>query len=247
MIPDLAKFIDIHNHILPGIDDGPKSLEDSAEMARCYVNVGITQIITTPHFIPGTAWSAGRQQVSEKIKELTEFLEQKQIPLRILHGMEIAYHKKLLNNFERGLLQPLANSSTYLLEPSFQDTAEDLLLCSKKLQEKGQHVIIAHPERIKTFQESLEPLLEQVQDGLEVQLNTGSLLGKFGPSSQQTALGLLENNCVQYLASDAHSANNRRPVNIQEWNELSTILGPALLSTLCIDNPNKLISNSYDE
>jgi len=241
MIPDLAKFIDIHNHILPGIDDGPKSFEESEEMARCYVDVGITQIITTPHFIPGTAWSAGRQRIIEKIEELTEFLGAKRIPLQIFPGMEIAYHKKLLDRFEKGLLQPLANSSTYLLEPSFQDTAEDLLLCSRKLREKGQYVIIAHPERIKTFQESLEPLLEQINDGLEVQLNTGSLLGKFGPASQQAAMSLLENNCVHYLASDAHSADNRKPVSTQEWDELATILGPALLSTLCIDNPNKLI------
>ncbi len=246
MIPDIAKFLDMHNHILPGIDDGPKSLEESAEMARCYVNVGITQIITTPHFIPGTAWAVGRQKIAEKIAKLTCFLKKKQIPLKIFPGMEIAYHKTLLDRFEKGLLQPLANSSTYLLEPSFQDTAEDLLLCSKKLQEKEQHVILAHPERIKTFQDSLEPLLDQVHDGLEIQLNTGSVLGKFGSASRETAMCLIEKQCVHYLASDAHSANNRKPLDRAEWNELSVILGPELLTTLCIDNPNILISTSYE-
>jgi len=247
MIPDLAKFIDIHNHILPGIDDGPKTLEESASMARCYVEVGITQIITTPHFIPGTAWAAGRERIAEKIQELTDFLQGEQISLHILPGMEIAYHKKLLDRYEKGLLQPLANSTTYLLEPSFQDTAEDLLLCSTKLKEQGQNVILAHPERIKTFQESLEPLIEQIHDGLEVQLNTGSVLGKFGSESRDTAMRLIERKSVHYLASDAHSATNRKPVNAQEWHELSSILGPQLLTTLCIDNPNKLLSNSYDE
>lgn len=247
MIPDLAKFIDIHTHILPGIDDGPQTLESSAAMARCYTEVGITQIITTPHFIPGTAWAAGREQIVVKIQELTDFLQEEQIPLHILPGMEIAYHKKLLDRFEKGLLQPLANSSTYLLEPSFQDNAEDLLLCSKKLREKGQHVILAHPERINTFQESLKPLVEEIHNGLEVQLNTGSVLGKFGSASRDTAMRLIDKKSVHYLASDAHSANDRKPVNAEEWHELTSMLGPQLLTTLCIDNPNKLLSNSYDE
>jgi len=243
MIPDIAEFIDIHNHILPDIDDGPKSLKESVEMARSYVSVGITQIITTPHFIPGTAWAAGIKEIAEKIEELTACLQKEEIPLQIYPGMEIAYHKKLMDRFEKGLLQPLANSCTYLLEPSFQDTAEDLLRCSKRLNEKGQRVILAHPERIKTFQESLEPLLDQISNGLKVQLNTGSILGRFGEASHKTAMELIEKESVHYLASDAHSASNRKPVSNTEWSELAAILGSDLLTTLCIDNPNKLISN----
>ena len=116
MIPDIAEFIDIHNHILPGIDDGPKSLNESVEMARCYVSVGITQIITTPHFIPGTAWAAGIHRIAEKIEELTACLQKEEIPLHIYPGMEIAYHKKLLDRFDKGLLQPLARSEEHTSE-----------------------------------------------------------------------------------------------------------------------------------
>ena len=247
MTPDLSKCIDMHNHILPGIDDGPKTLEDSAEMARCYIDVGITQIITTPHFIPGTAWAAGRDRIAEKIQELTDFFQKEQIPLQIFPGMEIAYHKKLLDRLEKGALQALANSNAYLLEPSFQDTAEDLLLCAVQIKGKDKQVILAHPERIKTFQESLEPLLEKIKNGLKTQLNIGSILGKFGSKSRDTAMRLIEKEAVHYLASDAHSASRRKPVSIDDWNELSSILGSDLLTTLCIDNPTKLLSKSYDK
>lgn len=244
MTTNISQFIDIHVHILPGIDDGAKTLDDSVALAEAYVSEGITQIIATPHFIPGTAWAANRELITDKLIELQKHLETKNIPLKIFPGMEIAYHKKLLNRQENNQLQSLANSGTYLLEPSFNDSAEELLQCSKHLMDKGCGVILAHPERIPAFQQRVAPLLELVKDGLQVQLNTGSILNKFGELSKELAMHLFDMESVHYLASDAHSTQSRKPITTTDWNALNDLLGNELLTKICVTNPGLLIQNS---
>ncbi len=241
MTAELSQFIDIHTHILPGIDDGPKSLEESAAMAQCYVDVGISRIIATPHFIPGTAWAAGRERIRESLQVLQTYLAEKSIALDIFSGMEIAFHQKLISRLERNILQPLAQSRYYLLEPSFQDPQGDLLCCIRQLMDRGEKVILAHPERIPSFQEELGPLTELVRQGLEVQLNMGSLLDRFNELSKQTSMQLIANNSVHYLASDSHSAESRKPPTLQDWEKLTSLLGDKLLTKLCIVNPWKLL------
>lgn len=238
----ISQFIDIHVHILPGIDDGPKNLHESAEIAQLYMDAGIKQIIATPHFIPGTAWAAGREKILSKLEELQKYLAQKKIELEIFPGMEIAYHQKLTSRLEKGMLQPLAGSKTYLLEPSFNDSFGDLLSCTRLLMEKGLGVILAHPERIPAFQENAEPLIKLVTQGLQVQLNIGSVLGKFGKSSEKMAMHLLAEKSVHYLASDAHSSSKRQPPCRSDWETLAAKLGEKLLAQLCVTNPRSLLN-----
>jgi len=241
MAIDIAQFIDIHTHILPGIDDGAKSLDESVALAEAYVNEGITQIIATPHFIPGTAWAADRDCIAEKLKELRKHLEKRKIQLDIFLGMEIAYHQKLLNRLENNQLQSLADSGTYLLEPSFNDSSTGLLQCAKQIMDKGCGVILAHPERIPAFQQVVEPLLDLVGEGLQVQLKIGSILNKFGESSKRLAMYLINEESVHYLASDSHSIARRKPLTGVEWKILNDLLGDELLTRICVTNPSVLI------
>ncbi len=237
----LSDFIDIHTHILPGIDDGPKNLAESAALARCYVDMGITQIIATSHYIPGTVWAASSQIILEKIAELQEYLQRNSIPLVIFPGMEIAYHKKLQEHLESQTFLPLGASGYYLLEPSFTDSAEALFHCLDQLLEQGWKIILAHPERIPALREMGDSIDELVRQGLRIQINSGSLLGKFGAESKQIGFNLIERNCVHYLASDAHGIESRRPPTAEEWLQLGTTLGRDLLEQLCCMNPAKLI------
>lgn len=241
MAVDISQFVDIHVHILPGIDDGAKNLDESVALAEAYVNEGITRIIATPHFIPGTAWAADRDRIAEKILELQKNLQKKNIPLKIFPGMEIAYHKKLISRLEKDLLQSLAGSGTYLLEPSFNDSTAGLLQCAKQIMQKECGVILAHPERIPAFQHTIEPLLDLAKEGLQIQLNVGSLLNKFGESSKRLAMHLFDKECVHYLASDAHSTERRTPVTGAEWKILNDLLGDALITRICVTNPNELL------
>lgn len=247
MVPDISKFIDIHTHLLHGIDDGPTNNEESAAMARCYVSLGIRKIIVTPHFIPGTAWAANSDKIKIKVKELQGYFIKQNIDLELYPGMEIAFHKKVINRLGKGMLQPLATSQYYLLEPSFQDSQEDLLQCAGQLMKKGVKVILAHPERIKNFHGNLEPLHKAVQSGIKIQLNSGSILGKFGETCKLTAMKLIKADNAHYIASDAHSAQNRKPLDVKEWQLLNNILGNKILSTLCISNPQRILNTQYDQ
>jgi protein-tyrosine phosphatase len=205
------------------------------------VNEGISQIIATPHFIPGTAWAANRDHIAEKMLELKKHLQKMNIPLKIFPGMEIAYHQKLINRLEKNLLQPLADSGIYLLEPSFNDSTAGLLQCAKQIMKKKCGVILAHPERIPAFQQTIEPLLDLAKEGLQVQLNVGSILNKFGESSKRLAMYLIDNECVHYLASDAHSIERRSPVTGAEWKILTDLLGEELITRICVTNPSELL------
>ena len=244
MAADISQFIDIHIHILPGMDDGAKNIDESIDMAKAYAELGITRLIATPHFIPGTAWAAGRDQIAAKIEELQEHLTIDAINLKISPGMEIAYHKKLSDRLEKGLLQSLGTSNGYLLEPSFNDSYDDLLRCAKQIMTQGSVAILAHPERIPSFQETPEPLLQLVEEGLQVQLNIGSLLGRFGESSKKMAMYLIKENSVHFLASDAHSMKKRRPLSREDWKQLTELLGDDLLTKLCITNPSRLLKTA---
>ncbi len=244
MSADLSQFIDIHVHILPGVDDGPKSLTESTDMAKTYASVGVRQLIATPHYIPGTAWAVGRDLIARKLKELEKHFTGEGISLKIFPGMEIAYHNNIMDRLAKGLLQPLANSNTYLLEPSFRDSPDALLSSARQMMDTGCGVILAHPERIPSFQETNKFLTDLIGQGLQIQVNVGSLLGKFGKSSKKLAMFLIDNNCVHFLASDAHSALGRCPLNRSDWQRLTELLGDDLLSRLCVVNPSLLTNRN---
>lgn len=106
-------FIDIHCHILPGIDDGPKNIGQSMALARALVAGGVTQVFATPHHILGTAWSASVRQIRQQVNELQQVLQQKNIPLSVHPGMEISLHPHLLKELNRNELLPLGQSNCY--------------------------------------------------------------------------------------------------------------------------------------
>ncbi len=242
MVSMISDFSDIHTHILPGCDDGPKSMEESIVLAKCYTNLGIQRVIATPHFIPGTAWSMSKAQVEEKVQRLQVALDKLSIPLQIFSGMEIAFHKKFTERLEDEMFLPLGTSSYYLLEPSFHDSQDMLIESVNFLLNNKRNIILAHPERITSFQDKLKPLLNLISQGLRVQINTGSILGKFGSESKKASMHLIELDCAHYLASDAHNSRTRTVTTLKEWSILQEILGMELMKKLCVTNPAELVS-----
>ncbi len=217
---EISNFIDIHTHILPGIDDGSASYEESVTLARCYVNVGIKKVVATPHFIPGTAWATPGDKILEIVCVLQNRLNAEGIDLEILAGMEIAFHKKLGDRIEKGHVLPLGDSRHYLIEPSFHGEQDSLLAALSALLEGGNKLILAHPERIDGLRGKIENIRLLVDKGLLIQINAGSLLGYFGRSAKTLAQSLWERDCFHLIASDAHDLNKRRPLNKDEWNTL---------------------------
>jgi protein-tyrosine phosphatase len=238
----IKDFIDIHSHILPGLDDGARDMAESLEIARCYQRTGIKKVIATPHFLPGTAWTAGKEIVKQSVRQLQASLDNHNIDLQVLPGMEIAFHRKLEERMRTGSFLPLAKSSYYLIEPCFHGEQDFFLESLKSLLKMGIKLILAHPERIGRLHSQLDVLESLVKQGLFIQVNAGSLLGYFGPESLNAANRLHQKHCLHFIASDAHNLSERAPINAEEWTKISALQGGEILG-ICNNNINKIFAN----
>jgi protein-tyrosine phosphatase len=236
----LDEFVDIHAHLLPGFDDGPATVAESLELARCYAGAGIGTVFATPHYLPGTAWAAGPEKTLAATAGLREALAGAGIALRVFCGMEIAITRQMGKNLDKGLYLPLGNSSFYLLEPPLEPVSFDVFAAFNDFIERRKGVILAHPERCAIFQKSPDRLRELHARGIGLQVNLGSFLGRFGRRPQRLAMLLLEWGLVDYIASDAHNAGRRRPPDRAEWQRLEKIVGDETLALAARDNPLRL-------
>ena len=145
-------------------------------------------------------------------------------------------------NLDKGSYLPLGSSGTYLLEPPFEAPSFNPLEPLNEFLERRYKVILAHPERCEYFQRHPQTLKEAHLRGIGIQLNLGSLLGWFGQAPQKTAEQFMAWEIVDYLASDAHSALNRRPPNRQDWQALQRLVRPEILQKTTSINPGKLLN-----
>ncbi len=242
-----ASYIDIHCHLLPGVDDGPATLALSLDMARQLADGGVAHVFATPHHICGTAWSHPADDIRLQVKDLQAAVDQHNIALNVLSGMEIALHHHLMQEFERTELLPLGASNLYLLEPPFHQFNENLLDVVFSFKKSGKDVILAHPERIPFFQKNTAQLLQLTDQGILVQANIGSLLGEFGKASKKTARYLVKHDALHFVASDSHSPENRNPPNRDQWLQLEHVLGVELTRRVCIENPTRLLGAPVEE
>ncbi len=226
----VGDFVDIHTHILPGMDDGCRSLTESVDFARLYEKAGIQRIVATPHFIPGTAWAPDKITVREKVHSLNEHLTEQGVNLRVFTGMEIAYHDNLAQNLEQGTLLPLGDSEFFLIEPPMTKGSDLFLADINELVEQGYRIILAHPERIEGLQNNLEAVRGLLEKGAFAQINFHSITGYFGKRAKRASEKLLEMNCCHFLASDSHDLRKRPPISLAELEMLGKF--PAVMNTL---------------
>lgn len=201
-------MIDIHTHILPGLDDGAASFEDTSNMARAAISEGITTIIATPHHANGT-YTNTADNVAEHTHSVNEQLMAAGVPVTIRTGQEVRVHDDLLDAWHRGEILPLAGSSYILVEmPSSRipKAMYELIheLCLLKLKP-----IIAHPERNAEVVKHPERLAELIEAGAFAQVTTHSLLGGFGKRIEQSAWSLMKDGLIHIVSSDAHHVERR--------------------------------------
>ncbi|ALF09253.1 tyrosine-protein phosphatase [Parageobacillus thermoglucosidasius] len=208
-------MIDIHSHILPGVDDGAQTVADAIAMAREAVKEGIATIIATPHYKNGK-YDNEKQSIMAAVTRFNETIKQHKIPLTVLPGQEIRIHGDLQESFEKGEVLPIAGDSQYLLiEFPFDHVPRyaDRLLFD--LQLKGLIPVIAHPERNAEIIENPDRLYELVKKGVLTQLTAASVSGHFGKNIKKFSLQLIEANLAHFIASDAHNTTSR-PFRLRE-------------------------------
>ncbi len=236
----LCDFVDIHTHILPGIDDGPKDMAGSLALARSYGRAGITRLFATPHFLPGTAWAADKEKVLRLVAYLQAALDAEHIDVQILPGMEIAYHSKMVERVFSGQVLSLGDSGYFLIEPPFYEVVDDLYESLMYLLEHEIKLIIAHPERVGMFQQRPDLIRKLVLAGARTQVNSGSLLGYFGKACKVFALELWDNRLLHHIASDAHDHTVRAPLTEIQWESLRDLPDGEQLLARCSCNNGKL-------
>ncbi|MED4039104.1 tyrosine-protein phosphatase [Niallia taxi] len=201
-------MIDIHCHILPGVDDGPVSIDESLLMAREAVKEGIKTIIATPHH-KNNKYENTKNQILEKVRNFNKVLIKENIPLEILPGQENRIYGELIEDFQSEKILTLSNTNYLFIE--FPSThvpryTEKLLY---EIQTLGIIPIIVHPERNGELLKNPDIIYKLVKNGSLTQVTASSIAGYFGKSIQKFSGQLIEHNLTHFIASDAHNISNR--------------------------------------
>ena len=235
-------MIDIHCHILPNVDDGSESLEESIEMAKIAESEGITKIVNTSHCHFDFKYKKGNELKLE-LEKFNQALKEENINIEVLLGNELYYTSDLIERFDELDFFSMNNSKYILMEFSpinFPKNIEDVIY---EIKIRGYIPIIAHAERYKQVQEDVNIVLDCIKEGALIQVNASSILGKNGEKTEDTSKKLLDNNMVHFVATDAHSSNRRRPLIKDSYNYILKNYGKEVSEKLFIENPTAVIEN----
>lgn len=218
-------MIDLHCHILPGIDDGAKTMADSIAMAELAISEGITHILATPHHM-NRSWMNDKQKVLTLVNELQEELDRRQIDLTIFPGQEVRLYGDILKGIKDNQILFIDEQKQYVLIEFPTETvptyAERLFF---DLQSHGKTPIIVHPERNHEILKHPNRLKDFVDKGALAQLTAASYTGGFGSKVQKFSKQLIDANLVHFLASDAHNVTNRAFHMKEAYSQLSREYG----------------------
>jgi len=201
-------LIDIHNHILPGVDDGPDTIEESIQMAKDAYEQGIQTIIASPHHMNGI-FTNEKEDIIQQVQVLNELIEAHEVPVEVIPGQEIRLYEGILEDMKNEELLTLNNSQYLLLELPFDHVPPETEQVITQLLRADITPIIAHPERYREIREEPGILYDFVQLGAVSQITASSLLGVFGKEVEKFSYQLFENNLSHFIASDAHNTTVR--------------------------------------
>ncbi|MBM7690768.1 protein-tyrosine phosphatase [Peribacillus deserti] len=234
-------MIDIHCHILPGVDDGPESNYKSIDLARVAVQQGIHTIVATPHHIPGS-YTNTREEIIRKVNSFNEQLKSEKISLTVLPGQEPRISGTLMEQLEQGDILTLNDKQSSLLIEFPKDHVPkyteklfyDLLL-------KGISPIIVHPEQNLEILENPEVLYQLIKRGAYAQVDAESVAGKIGRKAKKFSLELIKAKQVQFIGSNAHNTTKRSFKMEQALKELKKGFGNDMIDMFMV-NAEKAIS-----
>jgi len=240
-------MIDIHAHILPGMDDGAKNWDQTLQMARLAVEDGITVMVATPHLYKGRSVDPSqlntRAIILQHVAQLKDKLYEEKIPLEIIPGCDFPLSYESLKFLDDGQALTINDAKRYLLlelpDTSLPPATEEICF---HLRSKGITPIITHPERHLIMQEMPYKLKRLIDLGCLVQMTGNSLTGWFGRGVKKISRQFIKLGYVHLLATDAHDPKRRPPVLSQAVTELSRLIGEKRAQAMVNDIPKKIIA-----
>ena len=242
-----AFHIDIHSHLLPCIDDGAQTLDDAIELARYAVAHGITHSVITPHIHPGR-YDNDKDTIKAAFDQLQYEINKQNIALKIAYAAEVRISVEMMELIKQNkipFLGQLQNKNILLLEFPHSHILPGSEKLITWLTNRNIKPIIVHPERNKELQADFSKITPFLKAGSLLQVTAGSLIGKFGPKSQDIARILIENNWAHFVATDAHNLQHRPP-DLNEVNQyLQHTIGKTQTRKLLFDNPWSIVNNKF--
>lgn len=234
-------MIDVHAHILPGLDDGPTSIEEAVTILRDSSKKGIHKIIATPHIFEGN--NSDIKDMKAKIKTLNQISKEEGLNILVLPGAEYLITDDLAKKAANGDIITLANSSYILIELPLDEIPENSFNVFFDLVLLGFNPIIAHPERCRAIIDKPMILFDLIKKGVFAQLNAGSILGKYGPRIQETAETLIKSRLYHVIGSDLHSSRKRKQMQPEAIAYLKKF--DTEMTDIFEKNAEKILENIY--
>lgn len=236
-------MIDLHTHILPGIDDGSDSMEETLRMIELAVESGTKEIVATPHCnIPGLYDNYYGEWYDELFDETKKAIES-HFDIKVYPGMEVFLTYDIDYLIDNGMVIPINQSRYMLVEFGFGENEDFALMMLERVQKKGYIPILAHAERFRFIQSHPEVAKKLIDKGIVIQINKGSFAGHFGRKEQQIAYYLLNHRCVHVIASDTHGSRCRTPYMKDVYNDLKLECSQERLQVLFDGNPGNILNN----
>jgi protein-tyrosine phosphatase len=236
----IASMIDVHIHVLPGVDDGAATPEIAREMLVRAKALGFTTLVATPH-LDGPLTPGYRARIEEAAAAIDPIA--KELGLSLALGFENLLTPDLPRRLECGEPVTLGGSRTILVELPFSGWPLHTEQALFAIQAAGYRPLLAHPERYATLQEDLDRALALAERGVLLQVTIGSLAGLFGRHAQRVAEDLLLNDAVTVLATDAHSAGQRIDTVTRGLARARQLVGRARVEQLITEYPSALLSD----
>lgn len=234
-------MIDFHCHILPGLDDGAKNIEESLAMAKIAEEDGIQALVCTPHLYE-ESYDTMLETATPRFEELEQRLIDSGSKLKLIFGAEVHVAPELPAFITRKKI-PLIGGRYILLELPFNEVPGYMKHLIFELRIAGVTPIIAHPERNIVLADDPNILLTWLEQGALAQVNAGSIIGIFGHNAAQTAEIMLTHHMVHFIGSDAHHAEGRRTPMLSPCRQaLEEMLGKEQAEDLLTNNPTKAIA-----
>ncbi len=229
-------FVDIHCHLLPGIDDGAKSWDESLTMAKMAAADGIRTMIMTPHQLGNYAHNEG-DMIRAKAKQFQQLLDSHDVPLTIMPGADVRIEPQMIRLLKSGNVLSLGDHRKHVLLELPHELYFPLDGVLEGLQANNMVGILSHPERNQGILKQPDLIPPLVERGCLMQITANSLTGVFGKNCQALCEWLLERQLVHFVATDAHGPRSRRPLIRRAFDRVEELSGTALATELCCTNP----------
>lgn len=232
-------MIDIHNHIVYGVDDGSRNLDESIKMVELYKKAGFDQIIATSHY-DKSRYTVDANEIKEKVSIINDEIEKRTLDFKVYPGHEIQVELDMIKKIKSGNLLTLNNSRYVLCELSFVNKPTFLKDLFYNLELEGYVPIIAHVERYPYVENNIEWLEDFIKMGALIQINYSSI-----KSNYEITRELLERNMVHIIGTDSHQSEWRNPDIRAYKDEMLKIVSEERFEILSTINPAKVINDEF--